>query len=443
MSHGRPDSIGRPVALLTVVRVGSVAAGFATSIIAARLLGAADLGIAGAALTLATIGALMANGGLNIAAIYHLGQRQSEQQDLVGWIMTLGAATACLAIVVIVVGILLVGEAVVGPLSVGLVGATAVLGASLLIFELAGGILLGIQRRIAYIVVQAVEAVSSLILTAVLLILVSASAPAYLLGAALAYSIGTALALFVAGRAVGGARLSASKKFVRQAFAMGIRGQAGNVLQYLNLRLDLLLVPALLNLPSAGIYLIAVRLSEVLTQVANSAASFLFPQVASQPNLRSTDVTELTVRLTLLTVVVGSLPLFVLAGPILSVAFGDSFAAGTQTVRITLFAMIPLSMVRLLAGDLKGRGRAGLVSLSAVASLISTVILDLTLIPLLGINGAAIASLGSYSIAAVVLIIAYRAVTGGSLMTFVPTHRDVGRLFGSIRRGRPHAGGSK
>jgi Na+-driven multidrug efflux pump len=98
-----------------------------------------------------------------------------------------------------------------------------------------------------------------------------------------------------------------------------------------------------------------------------------------------------------------------------------------------MLAMIPLAITRLLAGDMKGRGRPGLVSLSAGTALIATVVLDLTLIPRFGIEGAALASFLAYSVGAIVIVLAYRRTTGASVREFVPRLDDVRWL---VARGR-------
>ena len=58
---------GQDVVVLVFVRFGAVAAGFLTHVLAARVLGATDLGAAGVALTVGSIAALIANSGLDIA----------------------------------------------------------------------------------------------------------------------------------------------------------------------------------------------------------------------------------------------------------------------------------------------------------------------------------------------------------------------------------------
>jgi O-antigen/teichoic acid export membrane protein len=436
----RVASFGAAVALLTLVRIGSVGAGFLASVLAARLIGADGLGLAGSAFTLATAGALLSSGGLNIAGIYYLGRRPEEQRAVVARIVTLGAGAAVLAAVVSAVGCLLLADAVLAGASASLIGAVAALGAVILVFELLGGLLLGLHQRGAFIVVQGVEAIGSLALTALVLVAVDRSATGYLAAAALGYAVAGIVAAGAIRARIGPIRPSYAPRFAREALAMGVRGQVGNVLQYLSLRLDLLLVAGLLDLRAAGIYFVAVRVSEVVSHVANSASAFLFPQVAAQAEARDTRATEQATRLTLLTVLIGGGVLALLVEPLLSLAFGAEFVSGAGAVRLTLLAMIPLTVTRLLSGDLKGRGRAGIVSWGALVGLVATVGLDLLLIPAFGIVGAALASILSYALAAGFLVIAYRRITGSSASGLAPRPSDLGVLARLVVRRR--AGGS-
>ncbi len=421
--------------VLTGVRIAAVAAGFATSVISARLLGPTALGAAGVGLTGGMVAALIGNGGLNIAAIYLLGRRPAERRRISQALFTLGLLSAGLsALIVAVAGALLV-PAVLGA-DLGLLLASALLGASIVGYELGGSLLLGLDRRTAYLVTQGIEGLGSLALLVVLFVLVAPTASTYVLSAALAFFLAAAWAVLIVRRVVGGALLRLDRVLAREALALGLRGQIGNVLQFLNLRLDLLLVPLLVDLRSAGIYLIAVRMSEVVTQVASAASAFLFQAVARiEPD--QTELTERATRATLLVVAAGGGAILLPAGLLLEVFFGPEYLAGTGALRITMLAMLPLAVTRVLAGDMKGRGRPGLVSVSAGLALVATVAFDLLLIPLLGIEGAAIASLLAYSVGAAVLLYAYRRVSGGSLLQLVPRWADVVTLLTvSARAGR-------
>lgn len=87
--------------------------------------------------------------------------------------------------------------------------------------------------------------------------------------------------------------------------------------------------------------------------------------------------------------------------------------------------MLPLALARILAADLKGRGRPGLVSIGTGIGAILTVIADVTLIPVLGIEGAALASLLAYAGTAVILLGCYRRVSGGRLLALLPRPSDI------------------
>ncbi len=422
-----PNSLGRDIGLLAGVRLASVGAGFLTSVLVARTLGPPALGAAAVGLTIGTIAALLANGGLNISSIYYLGRRPAERGPITNRSFSLGLVATALAALIVVIAGRVLSPATFDGGAADLAIAAAFLAASIVAFELAGSLLLGHDRRTAYLATQAIEGMGSLFLIGLLFALGATTSAGYVAGAALAAMIAAVFATGVVARAIGGLRLSFDAGFTREALSLGLRGQVGNILQMLNLRLDLLLVPLFVDLRAAGIYLIAVRMSEVIAQIASSGAAYLFPAV-SRLDLKQTDLTERTVRLTLIVVVGIGLVIGVFAPLLLGVFFGPAYIEGTGALRITIIAMVPLSLQRLMGSDMKGRGHAGLVSISAGAALIATVALDVLLIPALGIEGASLASLIAYSTGAAVLLIAYRRVTGSSLLALVPRVEDARQL---------------
>ena len=438
--HG---TFGRDVVTLTTLRFAAAGAGFATTVLAAHLLGATALGAGGVGLTTGTIAALIANGGLNISAIYFLGRRPDQRAVIVGSSLTLGIVAATFAAVLVAAAAPRIAPEIFVLDGAALVAASAILAASIVGFELTGSLLLGAGRRGAYLLIQAIEGLGSFVVAALVLGLGLRTAAGYVLSAALTFAAATGFAVATLVRAVPLRGLGLDRGFAREALGLGLRGQIGNVLQFLNLRLDLLFVPIFADLRAAGIYLIAVRMSEVVSQIASAAGVFLFPAV-SREGIRETELTERAMRATLLAVGGLGVLIAVPAQPLLSFFFGEDFATGSTALRITMIAMIPLAISRLLAGDLKGRGRPGLVSISAAAALIATVILDVTLIPRFGIEGAAVASVVAYAIGAIVLAVGYRRTTGAPLRGFVPTLADVRWLVARTMalvggRGRPRS----
>jgi len=101
-------------------------------------------------------------------------------------------------------------------------------------------------------------------------------------------------------------------------------------------------------------------------------------------------------------------------------------------------AVVSLSLGKVMISYIAGRGRAGLVSVANVVALVINVVLNLILIPRLGIVGASLASLGSYTaLAAMTLLIASRLSRQGPLSLFIPGRAEVELLVsGLVRLGR-------
>jgi stage V sporulation protein B len=416
------------VAALAAVRLIGVLSGFAVTVIGARLLSQADLGAAGVAITIGTVAALACNGGVNIATIY-LGGRLPERR-----VAVLGATTV-IALAGFVGSIALVtlsALVLAGPLGVDgrdwLFAGAAVVAAGIIGYEYGGAVLLAIGRQREFALMELIRGLVTLGCVAVLLVIWPTDA-AFVLGTGIGYVAGSAMSFGIGQARTGALRPAWNSELVRWSLAIGLRGQAGNILQFLNLRLDLLLVPVLLQLSSAGLYVVAVRVSEVLTQVASSAGSLIFPAVAGGTDPGATELTERTVRVSLLVVAVAAVALIALADPLLAVAFGAAYESGATTLRILAVAMLPLSLSRILAGDLKGRGRPGSVSVAMLVAVAATLVLDVVLIPRLGITGAGLASLVAYSASAAMLVALFLSVTGARIGNLIPNASDLRLLL--------------
>jgi O-antigen/teichoic acid export membrane protein len=77
--------------------------------------------------------------------------------------------------------------------------------------------------------------------------------------------------------------------------------------------------------------------------------------------------------------------------------YGDAFAGAITPLLILLPGVLMLSQAHIFYSDLNGRGKPEVTTLSALAALILTIVLDLVLIPRYGITGAAVASTCAYT----------------------------------------------
>jgi O-antigen/teichoic acid export membrane protein len=426
-------TFARAVLGLGIVRLLAVAAGFGTAVAGARLLGPSGLGSASVALTTGLIAGVVFNCGINIAAIYLLGRGRDRSHAIVGSLTVMALCAAAVAFFVTTALWHQISDVVtaqprdyLGPVA-GFVAATVIL------YEFGGAVVLGLGQMQTYTRAELTRATATFALTWILLTTMSASDAAFVSAAAAAY-VAAAIVPFIAiRRELDTIPISWNPPIAREALSIGVRGQLGNILQYLNLRVDQLFVPALLQLHAAGIYAIAVRVSEVVAQIASSAASLIFPAVARGTDTDSTVLTERTIRITIVVVAAAAVVLGLLAEPLHVIGFGEEFRGGTATVRLLLVAMVPLTVARILAGDLKGRGRPGLVSAVMAMTLVLTVMFDLLLIPLWGIEGAALASVIAYGASALLLGLAFVQITPASLGRLVPRPADIAALVALAR----------
>lgn len=425
------------IALLAGARLASVASFFGVSVVAARLLPPDAVGSAAAGQTIGMIAALVGNGGLNIATIYFLQRRPDERASLVPRLTALAIIACALAFGLVLLSAPLVLGPVIDADAWSLLWVAAAMAAAMIGFEFGGALMLGFGRNGGYTLMELVRGAGSLAAVGVLLLGPMRSDSGFVIGLAAGYGLAAAIGLVVTDRSGASILPRFDGGVAREAVGFGIRGQAGNIFTFLGSRLDLLLVPALLDLRAAGLYVIAVRVSDVVGQAATAAASLVFPRVAGLAD-QGTELTERTVRMMLVVVVAMAVVLGLMGETLLRIAFGPAYEASTTALLILLVATIPLSVSRIVSADLKGRGRPGLVSWAAVVTVVTTVALDLLLIPAFGIEGASVASLLAYAAGMVAVLWAYRAVTSGRLAAMVPRPADARRLAQLLAR--PRAG---
>jgi O-antigen/teichoic acid export membrane protein len=122
---------------------------------------------------------------------------------------------------------------------------------------------------------------------------------------------------------------------------------------------------------------------------------------------------------------------------LIAVAFGPGFEAAIVPMLVLLPGVWFLGLGMVIAGDLGGRGRPGLSSVLGGLAAAFTVALDFALIPPLGVMGAALASVGAYSIFGVASLIALSRVSEIPVRELIVPRRDDFRAYREVlRRGR-------
>jgi O-antigen/teichoic acid export membrane protein len=196
----------------------------------------------------------------------------------------------------------------------------------------------------------------------------------------------------------------------------GVKTLFGNLLQFFNYRLDVFLVNFFLGPVAVGIYSVSVLLAEVLWQLPNAASLVLSSKSVNSSHKAMNEVTPTVFWIVLATSSAGALGLAVLGQGLIRLVFSNTFASAYLPLLILLPGVVLLGGGKILSSDIAGRGYPQYNSITAAVALVATVILDVYLIPTMGIAGAALASTISYAICLALSVGFYLKVSGIQLV---------------------------
>ena len=195
---------------------------------------------------------------------------------------------------------------------------------------------------------------------------------------------------------------------LKSSMQYGVRDYPGVVADFTTLRLDQLMLGAMASNVAIGLYVTAVRLSEMTTLAADAIADALMPEVASSKIAsRAELLCARSLRLAIYMHLLLLPPLWLAAPLILKILFGQSFVPATGAFRWLLVAAGVWSCGSIVINALRGFGYPGLSTLARFAAALVTGIGLVVLLPRLGITGAAIASLIGYSVMLMIALIGF------------------------------------
>lgn len=413
-----------------VSRVALFLVGLASSVTIARVLGPEGRGIVA---LLTTIGALMSvvgNLGISASNVYFGAGRPELGRNLAWMSLVVGCAVG--GILMLVMGVLpylMPGlTRGVDPRLLLLYGVNIPLG---LMAAHLTGLLWGMHRVVAANLLGALAAVATLL--GYLLLLVPAKTVTVAIIAQLAGQfVALAGLVWYVHRQVN-LRLSGLRiqwPVLWDSIAYGLKAQAGNVLQFLNYRLDMLLVNLFLGPTDLGYYAVAVSMTEVIWMPTNSLALVIFPKVSAKQvtDRAQVDIAAAARLGLLLSALLGGT--LALAAPLLiRLLFGEAFLPALQALYWLLAGTIIFCLANVLASFTAGKGYPQYGTIAAAVSLPVTIGLDLLLIPRFGIAGAALASTLAYVTATAVLVKQAQRLGAGSLRELlIVTRNDWSRM---------------
>jgi len=213
------------------------------------------------------------------------------------------------------------------------------------------------------------------------------------------------LGLRLTPRLPGRALLTRMIRYAGQTFG-------ANLAQFLNYRVDIWIVQAVVGTAPLGLYSLAANLATMLWVLPRSTSQVLMPSMAAGDEGTSLPEAARLARLVFTAMVLLALPLALGARWWIDWLYGGEFQPASAPFVLLLVGCVPFSLCVIQAAALAALDRQRINLTASVVGLVATVALDLLLIPRYGIAGAALASSISYLLTTAVVLVAFARVGG-------------------------------
>jgi O-antigen/teichoic acid export membrane protein len=185
----------------------------------------------------------------------------------------------------------------------------------------------------------------------------------------------------------------------------GLRGLLGTVSLIDSLRLGQVVLALFLAPAALGLYVVALAFTNLPRFVAQSVGMVAYPNVAARADesaARRSMWAFVWATGAMSMAIIG--PLFLTAGWLVPLFFGQEFRDATAVTQILLPGVLFSSMGRVLSDGLKGRGHPTAGTLAEVATWLWLAPALVVTVPLWGVNGVALSLSSSYVVSFSVLL---------------------------------------
>lgn len=220
---------------------------------------------------------------------------------------------------------------------------------------------------------------------------------------------------------------------------LGFQYHIVSVLIQMEYRLDILVIAMYLNPGQIGIYSLGVTIAKLPWAIANSVTNVMFPKISSSSRQAAIDFTVRATRISFYLTLFSAIGLIIFGYPLIYFAYGTDFIAAYFIVVILSIGIVNNSLFRTLGIYFSGIGQPMITARVSIITVILNVIFNFSLIPLWGINGAAITSAATYSISGLVIMFIFIRATNTNFSQFFVFQKEdkdfiKGRFLGFMKR---------
>lgn len=394
----------------------------------ARTLGPAGNGIYALAILVPTLAAALGGFGLGSAAVYLLGKGEYSLKELLAKHVAIGAGSSVL---IIVIGLYFIENFhttwlpnVSKPILILALWLTPVL----LLYGNTVSVFHGLQDYRTHGILTLLPLVITLSLCVCGLPFVSDKLMWAVVFWGAGYLVSLAYLIYLLRTELKHAWVNfrSTSSLISDTFLFGISSYVGNLVTLLNYRLNFYLIGYFAGASAVGIYAVTVPITEVIWLLATAAANVIFPLVASRTSDPSTNInsTPLVCRTVFIASAIIGLAIALVARILILTVFGPDFDQAIFALYILLPGVVLFTVTKMLSNDIAGRGRPVINLYLTCFALLLNIILNYTLLPKFGLNGAALAASLTYSFYTILIGITYSKIAKVRIRDCFIPHRE-------------------
>jgi O-antigen/teichoic acid export membrane protein len=222
---------------------------------------------------------------------------------------------------------------------------------------------------------------------------------------------------------------SISWPLLRETLTIGLKYHPGSLLLYLLLNVDILLLSDRVDHAQVGLYSLAVTLAQLVFLVNAVLSQVMQPRQVDSSMVESGVLTVRLVRLSFMAATC-TIGLVLAISPFaIPLIYGAAYKGCIPSLLALGPGIIAFGMIQPTGIYLTRLNRPILMSVIVGGTMAINVLLNLLLIPHIGIVGSALASTAAYSILAAIYLEWLRRSAKVSLSAFLPRSRDVGEIL--------------
>jgi O-antigen/teichoic acid export membrane protein len=387
-------------------RVLTIIIGLLTSVMVSRALGPEGKGLYAVAVSIGAVGVQFGNLGLHASNTYFIAQERGRLPVLLGNSLLVGFGFGGLIALACWIIFLLRPEW--APIS-GLLLILALLWIPLgLLYLLFQNLLIGIQEIFVYNQIELFTKIGAVALIGCAIFFNQVNVQVLFSIGIISVSVASIWSLIKLCSHLAQAPIP-SLKLLKNGFLYGFKAYLAALFSFLVLKVDLLLVAYLLGRVQAGYYSIAVGLADMVYLLPMVSGTILFPKLSAMSSNKEKWKYSRRVAWIMTAFMVSVASFSGLFSRIfIRLLFGDVFIPAVAAFNWLLPAIVFLSINTVFMNYFASIGMPSITVYSPGLAMVTNVLLNLILIPKLGIIGASMSSIVAYGMMLIMSIIYLR-----------------------------------